>query len=188
MRKKAICCILGMAFLPCGLAWAAEISPGNSDAVQTPAPQLKSALGAVAGGISGIGISYRHYYSDTFGIQLAGIGFGGLDNAFASFGVDFFSIISRSENRRLYVPIGISALYMAGGYCTSYNYYSSSCERQWSGNGTVMIGSGLGIELGGASQFTFTFELPLTLMFGMIGGVHFSGIYPIPVAGIHFYF
>lgn len=164
---------LALAFLLVVPSARAEDAPTPTP---TPTPTVRNALGAVAGGLSGVGLAYRHNFSPDFAIHLGGLGFATQTVAFADLGLQVMPTITRGPSVKLYAPVGAGA------------FFASSTTGYAAGTSFVLLaGAGLGVEFGWNGPVSVALELPFCVGFELWGGTRFSGFYPIPSISLLFY-
>ncbi|MCI0706187.1 MAG: hypothetical protein L0Y80_01710 [Ignavibacteriae bacterium] len=124
-------------------------------------------LGFSVGPASGAGLSYRAHFASDLSLQLT---FGIIsteDIMFLSYGIEFQYDLARGNATRFYAA-GASAYYRSG---IDRNKYEAPFR----------FGAGIGGEILVLDDFHFSIE-------GLITVFSDGNIYPIPQAGMHYYF
>jgi hypothetical protein len=193
------------------LAQEETLAPAPDDPIEAvPTDPPKSAelhsgfgLGFAAGATSGIGVAYRQHFDNGFGLQLAGIGFGGQDNVTANAGVNVMYTFARVWLARFYAVAGSMLIY------TGQPVYDWSpcavrpedpvdpnwtCEPKrtgWQNRFMPTVGAGIGMEFHFTRNIGLALELPLSLWmaFDERGFLpQETRVWPIPNASLVFYF
>jgi hypothetical protein len=152
----------------------------------------RTAVGLALGGISGVGLAYRHFFNADSGISVAALPYITEEKALSSFGVEYLRILSESSVRRVYVPLGASVFYAKDkrgsmfGDCSGYSCWPYSGKG--SSSATLGIGGGVGIEFRATTGFSIAAELPIVVGFNLLGGFRFSYLLPLPNVLLTYYF
>ncbi|MBC7474314.1 MAG: hypothetical protein H7263_08485 [Candidatus Sericytochromatia bacterium] len=199
ITKAIIISSLLLLILPINLQVRAEnVENPKDNAEEQTEPnqeQLKNfkGLGITFGYLSSIGLSYRQYFADKFGVKLTGIGYFDQNQTFGTLGLQGMYVLGENDWMRFYSLAGVSTFATK----SSYNSYPTSrpngsdyvnIPAKNSSNVQLYnsIGAGVGIEFGRQSQnLSFALELPFIVSFK---GTTLSSFYPIPSVSLIYNF
>lgn len=146
-------------------------------------------FGMTAGMISGVGLSYRRFFSDTQGMQVGGIVFADNDSAHFNIGAEFLQTIHQSEKTRFYGLAGASMFYNGDNYAEYDPNTGTELPSEWHWDRFYNFGAGIGLEMY-LGNVGISLELPISVSFDYdrtTDGLAFDSIYPIPNLSIIYY-
>jgi hypothetical protein len=157
-------------------------------------------LGFGAGLQSGIGIAYRRYLTENWGMQITGIPYWSQNNVWANLGVTLMRILHKTSWTRFYAIAGVSTFYNGQnaqdfGTCPAADPKGADptapCNppSTWKNQYSINFGMGIGFEMLFKSNLGLALELPVTAAFDATGGTFkLNQIMPIPNGALVYYF
>ena len=112
---------LTLALLFIGLCFFSSTTFAQEDSPNENTPIFyRNSLGVAAGGTTGLGISYRHFFPNKFGFQVTGIPIFSQNHFYSSTGLSLMYIFREHERVALFSYLGNHVIY------TEDNYYGGS--------------------------------------------------------------
>lgn len=148
----------------------------------SPEADFRTGVGVALGALSGIGISFRTGFSETFGFRIAGLGWATTSTSYANLGLNFLPSVWSRQGLRVYLPFGFGLTYSGNGGTVH--------------NTTVVAGGGLGVEVLSKTLFNQStqmrigvgFELPFVVIATYSSLSLWSlSAYPIPSLAVILY-